>query len=242
MEHLNLKNFGYNLRYGYTDGFNAALTDSENEFSLPVRRWDSVMKLDPGKYLRIQDENDPLPEYEYANEKKEYYKVAYNWGYLHGNLTRNELKIGIAEEVFEKVLSDFANVLEINFLQISKERYLHGVTSLVPEKENGYRKELIYEFLMKPDEIKADGAALEAIHKLITEKKVQQAIDQSRTYFRAQKNLEAYSLSISLLSRLMGIRNSSKCDEISREEYLDGQAEILEELSVRIEKEMRIAI
>ena len=237
MEEVNVKNLGYNLRYGYTDGFNAGLTASGNEFRIPEEQWNSPEKLDPGKYLRYPYENDAMPEYEYASEKKEHYRVGYNWGYMHGGQVREDLRNSMPEGIFDESMEDFANALEISYLQVGKERYLHGITSLEPEAEKGYRLKFINEFLSAQEGEKPERADLDAIRERIAEKKIQQAIDGSIIYYRALKNLSAYSQARTFQSRLMKIRRASQEKKVPGEEYQDEKNRILTDLTRLIEKE-----
>jgi len=233
---INIYTCGYDLRVGYTEGFNDGLTGKANERELPEPEWNSADKLDAEKSMTDSTETSPEHEDYAEGEKSQYYKTGYNWGYLHGNDGRERLKNELPKEQFEKSMGEFANSLKILYLQIKKEYYLVGITSLEPESEKASRTKFIDQFIKDPGEITPDKSILRDIQAFLAENNVQRAIDESVNYFMDRKDLGNFSFALSLKSKLMDLRDDSREHRIEKNEYIIEKKKLGKSLSACIEK------
>jgi hypothetical protein len=217
---MNIKNAGYNFRAGYTFGFNEGLTGKVNKHKLPGNQWNSAEKLDLERMRNLPDIKELYLQDSENGEIHEYYKIGYNWGHLQGREVREPLKDEISEQAFEKCMDEFANCMRILYLQINRERYLAGVIFIEPESEKNRRIKFMNHFVMNTGGNKPDKTILQDIKTLLSENKVQQALDKSLTYFRDQKDLSHFNAVLTLKSNLMALREASKNLKIEKADYL----------------------
>ena len=225
----------YKYRLGYTEGFNDALENKPNLNSLPEEEWMPKEKTDPSQY-ELQKTTD-YSVYNQIEDSYDTYKIGYNWGYFHGVEERARLKNHISEDKFEKRMSEFANALKIIYLQINRERYLFS-WNLETEIEKNSRRKFVDKFVNNSNEIIPNPTKLNEIKKLLSESKLQRALDSSIIYFKEQKNVEAYSTSLTFISKLMILRDDVKKGKINREDSELGKRSITKLLEGLIDADL----
>lgn len=232
----NIYTCGYDLRVGYTERFNDGLTGKANKHQLSETEWNSPDKLDSMKSPYYVRGMHTLSIFQTDGEISEYHKTVYNWGYQHGNDARELMKQYFPNKQFEQSMLDFAECMKILYLQINKERYLEGITSMDPEDEKAMRHRLMDRFTEDGSKMAPEKPILLGFQKCLSENKLQRAIDDSANYFSDQRDLNNFCFSLTLKSKLMRLRNVLRNEEIEKEAYLYEKRKLEDSMSERINK------
>lgn len=221
----------YKYREGYSKGFGTGLTGRENEYELNEKDW----KPEEKTAHKAEEDYDDLTSDMYNNvmmaDSLDKFMVGFNWGYYHGSEIRGVLKSQIPPDEFENRMQEFAETLNILYLNINKERYLHGVWDLKPEEEKKGRLNFIGQFLDSPVENKESEEKLKEIRELISADKLLRAINASIVCFKEKKDISAYLKALSLRVALDDLRQGNKSDKLDSSVYKSEMKKIMSELA-----------
>jgi hypothetical protein len=209
----------YKFRIGYSAGFNEGLMGHPNENVLPEEAWKAPELLTIKNYQRATDTKVKKGSDHYFEKELTYYKIGFNWGFLHGSEQRDELADSFPEARFERIMAAFANCIKVLFLEVNRNMNLGAVMSIDPDEELRSRLSIINEFLEQKQPEHFSKAFLDSIKNLLAENRFQKALDEFSLEARKLKDIEAYSAALSIKSDFIKLRNASKYKSISKEEY-----------------------